>query len=143
MCETMLGSLPALTMKITEQQLYDYADVSQDTNPLHLDKEFAETTTFGDRIAHGMLTLSLIYEMMTSQFGLDWIESGSLKVRFKGPAYIGDVIESYGKVEKWHEERNRRFIECSVGIINGRDNQEIITGTAKLQIDLLAASLNN
>ena len=82
MCESMLESLPTLTMKITEQQLYDYADVSQDNNPLHLDKEFAATTSFGDRIAHGMLTLSLVYEMLTSHFGLDWVESGSLKVRF-------------------------------------------------------------
>ena len=47
MCASMLESLPTLTMKITEQQLYDYADVSQDNNPLHLDKEFAATTSFG------------------------------------------------------------------------------------------------
>ena len=113
MCASMLESLPTLTMKITEQQLYDYADVSQDNNPLHLDKEFAATTSFGDRIAHGMLTLSLVYEMLTAHFGLDWIESGSLKVRFKGPAYIGDDLQSYGTIEKVREEKNSRFIAVS------------------------------
>ena len=140
MWEPKLELLPTLTMKITEQQIYDYADISRDYNPLHLDKEFATTTTFGDRIAHGMLTLSLVYEMMTSHFGLAWIESGSLKARFKGPAYIGDVLRSYGIVEKVSESKNIRFIECSVGIINERDDQEVITGTARLQTDLIAVS---
>ena len=78
--------------------------------------------------------------MMTSPFGLAWIESGSLKARFKGPAYIGDVLRSYGKVEKFSESKNIRFIECSVGIINERDDQEVITGTARLQTDLIAVS---
>ena len=70
MCESMLESLPTLTMKITEQQLYDYADVSQDNNPLHLDKEFAATTSFGDRIAHGMLTFCLLYTSPSPRDGL-------------------------------------------------------------------------
>lgn len=128
--------LPQISKQITEAQIVEYANVSGDKNPLHLDASFAETTDFGARIAHGMLTLSFISEMMVAEFGISWITTGSLKVRFKGPAYIGDKIATIGEIISQTESGEHNLIECSVGIINQKTNEPIITGIAKVQVNI-------
>ena len=101
-----------------------------DRNPIHLDAEFAASTQFGGIIAHGMLTLALISEMMCSAFGRAWLENGGLQVRFKGAAYVGDHLEAWGRVTKNEELPAGRRLVCSVGVRNGEKGQDIITGTA-------------
>jgi 3-hydroxybutyryl-CoA dehydratase len=136
MVDAELRKLPIVFKKVTDKQILEYANVSGDTNPLHLDDRFAETTDFGARIAHGMLTLSFISEMMVAEFGIAWMETGSLRVRFKGPAYIGDEIATFGIITNETESNGQNLIECSVGIINQKTNEDIIAGVAKLQVNL-------
>ena len=128
------AQLPFRFRTITQEQLNQYARVSGDQNPLHLDQDFAATTQFGGIIAHGMLTMALISEMLVAAFGQSWLETGSLKVRFKGAAYVGDHLETRGKVEK--VSSNGRFTDlvCAVGVWNRGREQEIITGTARLTL---------
>ena len=76
--------LPMVVRTISQAKLNDYAEASGDHNPLHLDAEFAAQTQFGGIVAHGMLTLGLISEMLTTAFGRPWLANGTLKVRFKG-----------------------------------------------------------
>ena len=83
---------------ITQEQLQRYADASGDHNPLHLDPEFAAKTQFGGTIAHGMLVLAFVSEMLTAAFGQAWLDSGRLKVRFRAPARPGDTVEATGLV---------------------------------------------
>ncbi len=123
-------NLPSVVKTITQTQLSRYAGASGDHNPLHLDAEFAATTQFGGIIAHGMLTLALISEMMTSAFGRAWLENGSLQVRFKGAAYLGDQLEAWGRVTKDEPLSAGRRLVCSVGVRHRKKGQEIITGTA-------------
>jgi 3-hydroxybutyryl-CoA dehydratase len=130
------GAVPGLapvSRTITQQQLDDYARASGDLNPLHLDPEFAAGTQFGGIIAHGMLTLAFIAEMMLAAFGRPWLESGSLKVRFKGAARVGDRVEAWGRVERRVQEPDCQLIVCSVGVRNQENGQEIISGTATLK----------
>jgi 3-hydroxybutyryl-CoA dehydratase len=136
MRESEVRKLPQILKQITEAKIMEYANVSGDTNPLHLDESFAETTDFGARIAHGMLTLSFISEMMIAEFGIAWIATGSLRVRFKGPAYIGDKIATIGEITSQTEADGHNLIECSVGIINQNTNEPIITGIAKVQVNI-------
>jgi len=85
---------------ISENDIDRFADLSGDTNPIHVNQKFAEGTVFGERIAHGLLTLSLvsgqavelgIAERTTIAFkSMDW--------RFKKPVFIGDEIQSEFKV---------------------------------------------
>ena len=126
-------SLPEVQRTITLQRIADYAEASGDRNPLHLDKEFAASTQFGGIISHGMLTLAFVSEMLTGAFGEDWLRSGRLRVRFKGAAYPGDTLTSWGKVSKVGGDEPETSLECTIGLNNQR-NEEIISGTASLSI---------
>ena len=77
---------------ITQEQLHAYAAASGDHNPIHVDPAFAASTPFGGTVAHGMLVLALIGEMMHSVFGERWLTEGSMKVRFKAPTRPGDTV---------------------------------------------------
>ncbi|MCS7178360.1 MAG: MaoC/PaaZ C-terminal domain-containing protein [Anaerolineae bacterium] len=79
---------------ITEADILAFAELSGDTNPLHIDPEYARTTIFGERIAHGLLGLSvasglawqtgLIEGTAEAFIGLDW--------KFRAPIRIGDTV---------------------------------------------------
>ena len=127
------NALPTVTMTITQAQLSAYSEASGDNNPLHLDANFAATTQFQGIIAHGMLTLATIGEMMEERFGRAWLEQGALNVRFKGAAYVGDRIESYGRVARESEDYGGRLVSCAVGVKALHNNQELITGTASIR----------
>ncbi len=124
--------LPVIDRVVSEERLVEYAQVSGDHNPLHLDAEFAAKTQFGGIIAHGMLTLAYVSEMLTSAFGRSWLESGKLKVRLKGPAYPGDEVRTWGHIVKEEPRGAGMAIECKVGLSNSR-GEEIITGSAYLE----------
>ncbi len=126
--------LPSVVRTITQEQLGAYARVSGDHNPLHLDPEFAAATQFGGVIAHGMLTLAFISEMMTAAFGKAWLESGVTKVRFKGAAYPGREVLADGAVAKEEPSFGGRRITCTVGVRNRDDGQELVGGTAALHV---------
>ncbi|HZA23129.1 MAG TPA: MaoC family dehydratase [Dehalococcoidia bacterium] len=131
---TDLGRLPSVVKTITQRQLDNYARASGDHNPLHLDAQFAATTQFGGIIAHGMLTLAFISEMMLTAFGKNWLETGSLKVRFRGAAYVGDEVETWGTVDKKDLQGCHQLVVCSVGVRNRNSGQEIISGTATVKL---------
>jgi acyl dehydratase len=89
------GSPPRVQKQLTQANIDAYADASGDHNPLHVDPEFAAQTRFGGTIAHGMLVLAYLSEMMTMTCGEKWLSSGRLKVRFRAPARPGDVVSGY------------------------------------------------
>ena len=123
--------MPVVEKVIAQEQLTLYSHASGDHNPLHLDPEFAASSQFGGVIAHGMLTLAFISEMLTLAFGRDWLEGGSLKVKFKGAAYLGDRVRTWGDVVKVESGPDGLALKCSVGLSNSR-GEELITGTASL-----------
>ena len=124
--------LPIVCKTIAQQQLQAYAQASGDWNPIHLDAEFAATTRFGGIIAHGMLTLAFVSELMTAAFDKAWLESGSLRVRFKGAAYVGDRIEAGGRVTKEEPHLRGNKIECAVTVTNEEFGRELVSGTANV-----------
>ena len=126
--------LPCRSKKITQEQLNCYSRVSGDQNPLHLDPDFAATTQFGGIIAHGMLTLALVAEMLVAAFGKSWLETGGLKVRFKGAAYVGETLETWGRVDKIATNDGVTNLVCAVGVWNRDREQQIITGSATLTL---------
>lgn len=121
--------LPAITRHITQAQINAYADASGDRNPLHLDEAFARTTQFGGTIAHGMLVLAFLSEMLTGAFGRSWLETGRLKVRFRAPARPGDSIHATGHVTKIEGAR----VTCQVSCTNGA-GETLISGEAEVSV---------
>ena len=128
-------ALPTVTRTITQEQLHAYAEVSGDWNLLHLDTEFAATTMFCGIIAHGMLTLAFISEMMAAVYDKAWLETGGLKVRFKGAAYLGDRVATLGRVAKEEPVRDGRRLSCNVEARNADHGQELVRGTATLVLE--------
>lgn len=131
-------ALPTVEKTITQSQIELYADAAGDHNPIHLDADFATGVEFGGAvldgtIAHGMMVLASISEMMTVSFGEDWLRSGNLKVRFRGPVYPGEAISTFGNVKRVSETSGGREVHCAVGV--RKNNGDIsISGNAVVQI---------
>ena len=122
------SDLPVVSRTITQEQLVAYAAASGDDNPLHLDAAFAAGTRFGGIIAHGMLTLAFISEMMAASLGERWLTGGSLRVRFKGAARPGDRVETWGLTAG-----NDSPPSYTVGVRNSLTGEDLITGSAKVR----------
>lgn len=121
-------TLPVITKTITQEKINAYADAGGDHNPLHLDEAFAAETQFGGTIAHGLLVLAYISEMLTEAFGEAWLASGKLKIRFRAPARPGDTVTTSGSVISAEGGR----IVCEIGCRNA-DGEVLIDGTAELR----------
>ncbi len=77
--------LPPVSRTVTREQVERYADVSGDHNPIHVDEAFAADTRFGRPIAHGMLVLAFVSEMLTK--ALPALECGKRPTRFCSASY--------------------------------------------------------
>lgn len=100
---------------VTEQMLATFAEVSGDRNPVHLDAEFAATTVFKERIAHGILAASFI----SAVNGMDLPGPGGIYIsqtlNFKAPVKIGDtVVTTVTVVEKLEKRRVLLSTTCTV-----------------------------
>jgi 3-hydroxybutyryl-CoA dehydratase len=113
--------------RLTQTMLNAYADASGDHNPIHIDESFAKTTPMGGTIAHGMLVLSFISEMMAGAFGERWLASGSLDVRFRAPARPGDTVTARATQQEPKDGRLRYAVECV-----SQSGEALITGTAEV-----------
>lgn len=124
----MSGPTVAPVVKRLSQEKIDrYADVSGDHNPIHVDEAFARTTPFGGTIAHGMLVLASISEMMAAAFGEAWLSSGKLKVRLRAPARPGDTITASAKPQAAKDGKTLTYtVEC-----RNQDGELLISGTAE------------
>lgn len=92
---------------ISESDVYLFAGVTGDFNPLHVDEEFAKGTIFGARVAHGPLTFSLCAGLLGTELpGLGTIAISN-QVSYRRPVYIGDTIAVRVEVGALDPERNR------------------------------------
>ena len=91
------GSGTAIT--ITQERIGRYAEITEDWNPLHVGEAFAQTTSFGGVIAHGMLSLNLAWELLREIHGDDGIADVELTVRFKKPVRPGDTVRARARLE--------------------------------------------
>ena len=128
-------ALPEVTKLITQQNINLYAEASQDFNPVHLDEEFARKSGLDGTIAHGMLILAYVSEMMTAAFGKSWLTGGKLDVRFKAPARPGETVTVSGKITRLEKNNGQTTITCSILCNNGKA-EAIITGEANLNVPL-------
>jgi 3-hydroxybutyryl-CoA dehydratase len=107
-------AIPAsLTRTLTQAQIDAYADASGDHNPLHTDPAFARGTLFGGTIAHGMLVLALISEVMHAAHGAAWSATGTLKVRFKAPTRPGDTVTALAELVKETDGAREYTVRCT------------------------------
>lgn len=125
--------MPSVVRHITQEGINRYAEASGDFNPIHVDEAFAAQTPLGGTIAHGMLILAYISEMMTEAFGDNWLEGGKLSVRFKAPARPQDTITTTGRIDSIEYKQGIPYINCSVECSNEK-GETVIAGGAVVKL---------
>ena len=126
-------ALAPVVKHITQERINLYAEASGDFNPIHIDASFAAKTPFGGTIAHGMLNLAYVSEMMTSAFGRSWASGGKLRARFKGSARPGDTLTIAGKIDCIEQESNVSYANCSFECRNQK-GETIVAGEAVVKL---------
>ncbi len=113
------GMSASIAKTITDADIVLFSAVSTDTNAVHLNEEFAKTTLFGGRIAHGMLTAGLISAVLGNRLpGPGTIYMGQT-LKFKAPVRPGDTVTATATVKEVLVEKKRCIME-TVCTVNGK-----------------------
>lgn len=91
---------------VTDELVRAFAEVSGDYNPIHLDEDFAKTTRFGRRIAHGMLSGAFISAVLGYEMTEKKIVYLSQTLKFTAPVFIGDTVTTTATVTAIREDKN-------------------------------------
>jgi acyl dehydratase len=122
-----VGDTASRAKVITDADIRAFADVSGDYNPIHLDNDFASKTRFGQRIAHGMLSASLISAVLANDLpGEGSIYLGQT-LQFVAPVFVGDEVTARVTVIAVREDKPIATFETVC--VNQR-NEVVIKGEA-------------
>ncbi|HEY7587074.1 MAG TPA: MaoC family dehydratase [Candidatus Deferrimicrobiaceae bacterium] len=121
-----VGDAAEMTKVITEEDIFLFAGITGDRNPIHISKEFAARSMFGERIAHGILTAGLISAVIGMKLPGPGCLYLSQTLNFLAPVKIGDEITARAEVaEMISEKRMRLRTRC----FNQR-NETVLDGEA-------------
>lgn len=116
---------PDVSYTITKDQIRDYAVLSTDNNPLHVDEEFARNSMFKGIIAHGTIPLAYMIQTVYEFFNTAWLKGLKFEVKFISPVRPNDVVVGNGQV------RNVDLVEGKIVFdlwcVNQR-NEKVIVG---------------
>jgi 3-hydroxybutyryl-CoA dehydratase len=125
-----VGMESSLSKTVSAADINAFAEVSGDRNPVHLDAEYAATTMFKERIAHGMLSAAYI----SAIFGMQMPGPGAIymsqTLQFRAPVKIGDTVVSTVKVTELIPEKKRVKFACEC-TVNG---SPVVLGEAMLMV---------
>ncbi len=112
-----LGMTAVYAKTITDADIVLFAGISGDTNPLHLNSEFANGTRFEGRVAHGMLTASLISAVIGTKLPGPGCIYMSQTIRWSAPVRAGDTVVARVTITDINREKERVLMDttCSVG----------------------------
>ena len=127
-----VGDTASVIKTFTQEDIEKFADLSGDRNPIHLDEEHAKGTRFGRRIAHGMLTSSLISNVIGNELpGLGSIYLGQT-LQFLAPVFPGDTITARATVISVREDKP--IVKIETVCTNQRD-EVVIKGEATVLVE--------
>ena len=128
--ELALGMTHSVQHTVSEQDVTDFARVSGDHNPLHMDEEYAKTTRFGTRVAHGALTASYVSAILGNDLPGPGAIFTDMSMSFKRPVKIGDTVTATATVTEMHERGYRVVLafKCEV------DGKTVVRGEAKVTV---------
>jgi 3-hydroxybutyryl-CoA dehydratase len=127
--ELVVGQQASFSKTLTEADVYTFAGVTGDMNPLHVNAVYAAGTLFQRRIVHGMLVASLISTVQATQLP----GPGNLYVRqhleFRAPVFFGDTVTASVEVTAVDTERNRVWLRTDC---HNQDRVLVVTGESEL-----------
>lgn len=125
-----IGATYLRTREICSKDVIDFAEVSGDKNPVHIDEDFAKNTVFKKRIAHGLMSAG----MFSAIFGMDFPGPGCVYVsqtlKFLRPVYIGDVVLAEATVSKILESKRRIWFRTQCRV----NNKIVMNGIAEIYV---------
>ena len=120
--QLQVGTKEKVVKTVTDADICDFARISTDNNPVHLDEEYASKTQFGRRIAHGMFSASLISAVLGANmpgYGTIYL---SQTLKFKRPVFLGDTLTAWGEVV---EKGDKKRVRIKTWVEN--QNGEVVT----------------
>ncbi len=122
-----LGMTASLSKTVSESDVYLYAGITGDFNPMHVNEAYAKTTPFGSRIAHGSLVEGFLAPVLGTKLpGLGTVALEKT-CRFLAPTYFGDTLTaSVEVIEKLEEKKWVRF-KCT---LTNQDGKVVASGSA-------------
>ena len=126
-----IGDKFSTERQVTDELVRKFAEVSGDYNPIHLDDEFAKTTRFGKRIAHGMLSGAFISAVLGNEFKERKIVYLSQTMKFTAPVYIGDTVTAAGTVTRIRKDKGIVTLKT---VCTNQDGDTLVTGEAIVMI---------
>lgn len=111
-----VGQTAVVARTLTEADIVLFAGISGDTNPVHINQEFAAGTMFSGRIAHGMLTASFISTVIGTKLPGPGAIYLSQSLRFKAPVRVGDTLWARATVTELVPEKRRASLATTVTV---------------------------
>lgn len=110
--DLQLGMEETYAKTVTAEDVSNFAVLSGDTNPLHLDEVYAAGTRFGGRIAHGMLTASFLSTILGTRLPGPGAIYLSQSLNFRAPVRVGETVTARARVVALCETSRRATLEC-------------------------------
>lgn len=127
--DIQIGDRASMSKTISDYDVYGFAGITGDFNPVHVNNEFAKTTMFKGRIAHGMLSAGLISAVLgTALPGANTIYLGQ-ELSFRAPVMIGDTITATVELLEKIEGKNRLIFRTTV---TKQDGTIVVDGKATM-----------
>jgi 3-hydroxybutyryl-CoA dehydratase len=124
-----IGDKASMTKTVTEYDVYTFAGLTGDFNPVHINAEFAKNTMFKERIAHGMLSAGFISAVIgTALPGANSIYVGQ-ELSFKAPVKIGDTVTATVEVIEKIAAKSRVILRTTV---TNQDGVLVVDGKATM-----------
>jgi 3-hydroxybutyryl-CoA dehydratase len=125
--ELKVGDSAQISKTITEKDINDFARVTGDFNPVHLDQAYAEKTQFKGRIAHGLLSVGFLSGVLGNILPGHGTIYLSQEVKFLAPVRIGDTIRAVVEVLELIYEKNRAKLRTTC---TNQDGKLVVDGIA-------------
>jgi 3-hydroxybutyryl-CoA dehydratase len=130
-----VGQTALYARTVTEADIVLFAGISGDTNPVHINEEFASETMFAGRIAHGMLTASFISTVIGTRLPGPGAIYVTQTLRFKAPVRVGDTINARATVTELVPEKRRATLSTIVSV----GGKVVLEGEAVVLVPLRAS----
>jgi len=127
--EIEIGFAKEFHVIITEQLVNDFAKISGDYSPIHMDEEYAKSTTFEKRVVHGMLLASFLSRVDGMYLPGKHALYFSQTIEFHNPCFIDDKVTVFSKVIDKSE--STKILKIESKIIN-QDDKILLSGTGRV-----------
>ncbi|MBI5908912.1 MAG: MaoC family dehydratase [Betaproteobacteria bacterium] len=122
----MEKTLKSSSRQVDFQSILNYADVTNDYNPVHVDREFAANSPMGGIIAHGTMSVALIWQALKNTLGVAALNRIHLEIRFVRPVRIDDTVTGGGELQAGASNVYDVWVKNQKG-------EDVIRGTATLR----------